>query len=89
LAGHPVSVERSSPRKIAPGHGEVIDGTLINTERSYLKAVQSRVTELKAQGKSSEEATQLLSAEFRAKYPDRDNPGWVADAVKRFCSESH
>jgi hypothetical protein len=54
LAGHPGSVGRSSPRKIVPGHGEVSDGTLINTERSYLKAVQSRVTELKAQGKSSE-----------------------------------
>ena len=77
------------PHKIVPGHGEVSDGALINAERSYLKAVQSRVTELKAQGKSCEGATQLLSAGFRAKYPDGDNPGWIADAIKRFCSESH
>ena len=72
------------PHEIVPGHGEVSDGALINAERSYLKAVQSRVTELKAQGKSSEGATQLLSPEFRAKYPDWDNPGRIADAVKRF-----
>ena len=73
---------------IVPGHGEVGDATLIGIERTYLKAVQSRVVELKAQGKSSEESAKLLSAEFRAKYPDWDNPGWIADAVKRFYAES-
>lgn len=30
--------------------------------------------ELKAQGKSSDEEAQLLSAEFRVQYPDWDNP---------------
>jgi glyoxylase-like metal-dependent hydrolase (beta-lactamase superfamily II) len=73
---------------IVPGHGEVGDTTLIDTERTYLKAVQSRVTELKAQGKSADESAKLLSVEFRAKYPDWDNPGWVGDAVKRFYAEA-
>ena len=73
---------------IVPGHGEVGDTALIGTERTYLKAVQSRVTELKAQGKSADESAKLLSVEFRAKYPDWDNPGWVGDAVKRFYSET-
>jgi glyoxylase-like metal-dependent hydrolase (beta-lactamase superfamily II) len=75
------------PHTIVPGHGEVGDAALIGMERTYLKAVQSRVVELKAQGKSSEESAQLVSAELRAKYPDWDNPGWVADAVKRFYAE--
>jgi glyoxylase-like metal-dependent hydrolase (beta-lactamase superfamily II) len=75
-------------RKIVPGHGEVGDASLIGMERTYLKAVQSRVVELKAQGKSADEAAKLLSAEFRAKYPDWDNPGWVGDAVKRFYAEA-
>jgi glyoxylase-like metal-dependent hydrolase (beta-lactamase superfamily II) len=73
---------------IVPGHGEVGDTALIGTERTYLKAVQSRVAELKAQGKSAEESAKLLSTEFRAKYPDWDNPGWVGDAVKRFYAEA-
>jgi len=73
---------------IVPGHGEVGDTALIGTERTYLKAVQSRVTELKAQGKSADESAKLLSMEFRAKYPDWDNPGWVGDAVKRFYAET-
>lgn len=77
------------PRSIVPGHGEVGDASLINTERTYLKAVQSRVAELKAQGKSADESEKLLSAEFRAKYPGWDNPGWIADAVKRFYVEAN
>src|SRR5579863_953885 len=76
------------PRIIVPGHGEVGDASLISKERTYLKAVQSRVAELKAQGKSAEETEQALSAEFRAKYPDWDNPGWIGDAAKRFYAEA-
>lgn len=76
------------PRTIVPGHGEVGDASLIGIERTYLKAVQSRTAELKAQGKSADETAKMLSAEFRAKYPDWENPGWVADAVERFYAES-
>jgi glyoxylase-like metal-dependent hydrolase (beta-lactamase superfamily II) len=76
------------PRTIVPGHGEVGDVSLISIERTYLKAVQSRVAELKAQGKSAEESEKLLAVEFRAKYPDWENPGWVGDAVKRFYAEA-
>jgi glyoxylase-like metal-dependent hydrolase (beta-lactamase superfamily II) len=80
--------EALQPRTIVPGHGEVGDAELVSKEQSFLNALQSRVAELKAQGKSSEEAAQLLSGEFRLKYPDWDNPGWISDAVKRFYSES-
>jgi len=74
-------------RTIVPGHGEVGDASLIGIERTYLKAVQSRTAELKAQGKSADEAEKILTAEFRAKYPTWENPGWVGDAVKRFYAE--
>ena len=43
------------PRTIVPGHGEVGDASLIGVERTYLKAVQSRTVELKAQGKTVDE----------------------------------
>jgi glyoxylase-like metal-dependent hydrolase (beta-lactamase superfamily II) len=77
------------PRTIVPGHGETGDASLIGIERTYLKAVQTRVAELKAQGKSADEAAKLLSVEFRAKYPNWENPGWIADAVERFYAESN
>jgi glyoxylase-like metal-dependent hydrolase (beta-lactamase superfamily II) len=76
------------PRIIVPGHGEVGDASLINTERTYLKGVQTRTEELKAQGKSVEEAEQVVSVEFRKKYPDWDNPGWIGDAVKHYYAEA-
>jgi len=81
-------LETLQPRKIVPGHGEVGDATLVGKEQTYLREIQSRVAELKAQGKSSEEAAQLLSVEFRAKYSDWDNPGWIADAARRYYLES-
>jgi glyoxylase-like metal-dependent hydrolase (beta-lactamase superfamily II) len=82
-------LEALQPRKIVPGHGEVGDAALVSKERTYLQDVQSRVVELKAQGKSSEDAERLLTVEFRAKYADWDNPGWIADAVRRFYAESN
>ncbi len=77
------------PRTVVPGHGEVGDASLISAERTYLKSLQARVVELKAQGKSADETAKLLSVEFRAKYPTWENPGWVADAVERFYAEAN
>ncbi len=79
--------EALQPRTVVPGHGEVGDAGLITAEESYLKAVRSRTAELKAQEKSPQDAAQLLTAEFRMKYPNWDNPGWIADAVEHFYSE--
>jgi glyoxylase-like metal-dependent hydrolase (beta-lactamase superfamily II) len=75
------------PLKVVPGHGEVGDAALIAAEQSYLKAVRSRTAELKAQGKSAKDIGQALTPEFKAKYPNWDNPGWIADAVEHFYSE--
>ncbi len=76
------------PHIIVPGHGEVGEASLIGTERTYLMGVQLRVAELKVQGKSAEETAKVLSTEFRAKYPDWENPGWIADAAERFYAEA-
>lgn len=79
--------EAVQPLKVVPGHGEVGDAGLITAVQSYLKALQSRAAELKAQGKSPKEAAELLTPEFKTKYPNWDNPGWIADAVEHFYSE--
>jgi len=50
-------LEALQPRKIVPGHGEVGDATLVSKERTYLKEIQSRAVELKAQGKNCEDAS--------------------------------
>jgi glyoxylase-like metal-dependent hydrolase (beta-lactamase superfamily II) len=63
------------PVRIVPSHGEMGDGSLIETNRVYLQALQSRAAELKRAGKSEDEAADTLSAEFKAKYPD-----WTGNA---------
>jgi glyoxylase-like metal-dependent hydrolase (beta-lactamase superfamily II) len=79
--------EALQPLKVVPGHGEVGDAGLITAEQSYLKALRLRTAELKSQGKSSKDAEQFLTVEFKMKYPNWDNPGWIADAVEHFYSE--
>lgn len=80
-------LEAMHPRIIMPGHGEVGDASLFGKERGYLKAVQSRVAELKTQGKSSDEIAQIVAKEIRPKYPDWDNPEWISIAAQRFYAE--
>jgi glyoxylase-like metal-dependent hydrolase (beta-lactamase superfamily II) len=63
------------PTRIVPSHGEMGDGSLIEKNRSYLVALQTRAAELKREGKTVEQATETLIAEFKAKYPD-----WTGNA---------
>lgn len=66
---------RLRPTRIVPAHGEMGDGALIEINRSYLQSLQTRVRELKREGKTLEQAAETVTAEFRAKYPD-----WTGNA---------
>ena len=68
-------VEPLRPTRIVPSHGEIGDGSLIERNRTYLKALQARVAELKREGKTSEQTTETVVAEFKSKYPD-----WTGNA---------
>ena len=81
-------LEPLKPRFIVPDHGPLGDGSLIGQERAFLMDLQRRALELKRQGTSVEEAGQLLTAEFKAKYPDWGNINVLPNAVKRVYAES-
>jgi len=82
-------LEALHPRWIVPDHGdETGDASLIGKEREVLKGLQTRSRELKAQGKSAEEAGQTLTAEFKARYPDWTNPNAINNIVLRCYAES-
>jgi len=66
---------RLRPARIVPAHGEMGDGTLIEINRNYLQALQSRVDELRREGKTLEQAAETATTEFRTKYPD-----WTGNA---------
>jgi glyoxylase-like metal-dependent hydrolase (beta-lactamase superfamily II) len=66
------------PVVVVPSHGGISDSALIGKDREYLKAVQARAVELKAQGKSADETAEIVTKEIQAKLdwsaPMRINP---------------
>ena len=63
------------PTRIVPSHGEMGDGSLIEVNRTYLESLQTRVGQLKREGKTLEQAVEAATSEFKSKYPD-----WTGNA---------
>lgn len=63
------------PTRIVPSHGEMGDGSLLEANRAYLIALQTRAAELKREGKTVDQAVETIVAEFKAKYPN-----WTGNA---------
>jgi glyoxylase-like metal-dependent hydrolase (beta-lactamase superfamily II) len=70
------------PAHIVPSHGDMGDASLISKDRAYLSAVQSRTRELKAGGKSADEAVEIVTREMEAQFPVWTNAPRVAGAVR-------
>lgn len=66
---------RLHPTRIVPSHGEMGDGSLVEIDRNYLQSLQTRVRELKREGKTLEQTADIVTMEFRAKYSD-----WMGNA---------
>jgi glyoxylase-like metal-dependent hydrolase (beta-lactamase superfamily II) len=81
-------LEPLHPRFVLPDHGPLGDGSLIAKERAFLLELQARSLELKRQGKPVDEAAKTVTAEFKAKYPDWQTMGPVANVVKRVYAEN-
>ncbi|MEO6569790.1 MAG: MBL fold metallo-hydrolase, partial [Opitutaceae bacterium] len=64
-----------SPKRIVPSHGPMGDATLIGGYRDYFTTVQSRTAALKKEGKTADQAVELVSTELAGKYPDRGRLG--------------
>lgn len=80
-------LEALHPLIVLPNHGEVRDATLIASEREVLRDLQRRSRDLKAEGKTAEQAGQTLTAEFDAKYPDWKGVAAIPSIVRRFYAE--
>jgi glyoxylase-like metal-dependent hydrolase (beta-lactamase superfamily II) len=63
--------EALKPRTIVPAHGAVGQGTLIGTNRAWVREVQEKTLALKKQGKSIDETATAVSDEIQAAHP-----GW-------------
>jgi len=81
-------LEPLQPRLVLPDHGALGDGSLIAKERAFLLELENRSLELKRQGKSADEAANIVTAEFKKRYSDWQSMGPVANVVKRVYAEN-
>lgn len=79
------ALEKLKAKRLVPSHGPLGDGALIAEYRIYFKTLQDRAAALKAQGKTSDETVQALTAELQGKYTDK---GRLGAAVKAAYNEA-
>jgi glyoxylase-like metal-dependent hydrolase (beta-lactamase superfamily II) len=70
-----------NPAIVVPSHGPTGDVSFITRYRDYLLALQSRVRDLQAEGKSASEAAPVIQAEMQKRFPDMPQPSRVTQAV--------
>jgi glyoxylase-like metal-dependent hydrolase (beta-lactamase superfamily II) len=75
-------------RYVVPDHGSLGDGSLIAQEYNFLGDLKTRALELKAQGKSAQDAGATILAEFKGKYADWPNLNGVPGLVAHIYAEN-
>jgi glyoxylase-like metal-dependent hydrolase (beta-lactamase superfamily II) len=80
--------EALKPQTIVPAHGAVGTGTLIASNRALMEGIQARTRELKAQGRTVDEAAATVQAEFRAQHPDWPRSNGLAAAARSAYAEA-
>jgi YVTN family beta-propeller protein len=78
-------LEALKPKTIVPSHGPMGDVNFITDYRRYLTLVRTRTAALKAEGKTVEQATEILSAELKSQYPET---GRLAGAIRIAYAEA-
>jgi hypothetical protein len=80
--------ETLRPQVIVPSHGSVGDGSLIAGNRAVMQEIQSRVRELKAQGKLIDETAAIVQSELPARHPGWPRANGIAGAARAAYSET-
>ena len=73
------------PAILVPSHGPIGDATYIANYRSYLTQIQTRAAALKKEGKTVDQAVELVTAELKATYADT---GRAAGAIRAAYAEA-
>jgi glyoxylase-like metal-dependent hydrolase (beta-lactamase superfamily II) len=81
-------LDAMKPRIIVPSHGRLVDAPAIATYREYLRAVQTRAAALKRDGKTADEAAQIVQTELQAKFSGMAQPARIAAAAKAAYAEA-
>lgn len=67
-------IDKLKTRHVVPAHGDLTDGSVTEAYRGFLKTLQTRVGELKREGKAAQDTAIQLRDEFKDRYPAWDQP---------------
>jgi glyoxylase-like metal-dependent hydrolase (beta-lactamase superfamily II) len=81
-------LEPLRPARVVPSHGPIGGASLIDEQRTMMKAIQARASELKRQGKSADQTAQAVQAELQARYPDWAAPARIAAIARSAYAEA-
>lgn len=70
------------PDVVVPGHGEITDLSTVRAVRDYLRHVVAEVARLHEAGVPLDDATARIDQDARDRWPDWQNPEWIAFAVR-------
>jgi glyoxylase-like metal-dependent hydrolase (beta-lactamase superfamily II) len=81
-------LEPLRPARVVPSHGPIGGASLIDEQRTMMKAIQARASELKRQGKSADQTAQAVQAVLQARYPDWAAPARIAAIARSAYAEA-
>lgn len=75
-------------RLVVPSHGATGDATVIGANRTFMKEIDARVRELKASGRTADEAAATVQRELQAQHPQWPRANGVAAAARSAHAEA-
>jgi glyoxylase-like metal-dependent hydrolase (beta-lactamase superfamily II) len=81
-------LDRLKPLHVVPSHGAAGDASLIDQQRTVLKAIQARALALKGEGKSADETARTVQAELQASHADWTGPAQAGSAARTAFNET-
>jgi glyoxylase-like metal-dependent hydrolase (beta-lactamase superfamily II) len=76
------------PSTIVPAHGEIGPGSILAPLQTAVQGIQARARELKAQGRSADEAATTVQSEFQAQHPTWARPNGIAALARSAYAEA-
>ncbi len=80
--------EEWAPRTIVPAHGPIGPGTLIGTNRAFMRDIQARARQLKSEGRTADETAAVVQKEMEARHPSWARLNGVAGAARAAYREA-
>jgi glyoxylase-like metal-dependent hydrolase (beta-lactamase superfamily II) len=80
-------LEALEPAHVVPGHGELGDASLIRIAREYHELLREETFARADAGADAEAAVAAIEPEIRERYPDWEQPEWIAFGIRCFHAE--